>query len=81
VRNGALVWKRTFAAPNDGPNGLTVSGSRIYGATDTTALALDATTGRLLWSRRLTNQYEQFVGIAPSDLPGAKPLIFPKPAW
>ena len=23
----------------------------------------------------------QFVGIAPSDLPGAKPLIFPKPAW
>ena len=23
----------------------------------------------------------QFVGIAPNDLPGAKPLIFPKPAW
>ena len=23
----------------------------------------------------------QFVGIAPTDLPGAKPLIFPKPAW
>jgi branched-chain amino acid transport system substrate-binding protein len=23
----------------------------------------------------------QFVGIAPSDLPGAKSLIFPKPAW
>ena len=23
----------------------------------------------------------QFVGIAPADLPGAKPIIFPKPAW
>ena len=32
-------------APNDGPNGLTVSGSRVFGATDTTAFALDATTG------------------------------------
>ena len=65
VRSGTLLWKHTIDAPNDGPNGLTISGSRIYAATDTTALALEATTGRLLWSRRLTNQYEQFVAIAP----------------
>jgi branched-chain amino acid transport system substrate-binding protein len=26
-------------------------------------------------------QNGQFVGIAPADLPGAKPMIFPKPAW
>jgi branched-chain amino acid transport system substrate-binding protein len=26
-------------------------------------------------------QNGQFVGIAPADLPGAKPTIFPKPAW
>jgi branched-chain amino acid transport system substrate-binding protein len=26
-------------------------------------------------------QNGQFVGIAPTDLPGAKPIIFPKPAW
>jgi outer membrane protein assembly factor BamB len=65
VRSGALLWKHSIDAPNDGPNGLTISGSRIYGATDTTALALDAATGRVLWSRRLASQYEQFVGIAP----------------
>jgi outer membrane protein assembly factor BamB len=65
VQSGALLWKHTIDAPNDGPNGLTISGSRIYGATDTTALALDAATGRPLWSRRLANQHEQFVGIAP----------------
>jgi outer membrane protein assembly factor BamB len=65
VRSGAQLWKHTLDAPNDGPNGVTIGGSRLYGATDTTAFALDAATGRLLWSRRLTNRYEQFVGIAP----------------
>jgi outer membrane protein assembly factor BamB len=65
VRSGVLLWKHTLHAPNDGPNGLTISGSRLYGATDTTAFALDAATGRLLWGRRLTNQAEQFIGIAP----------------
>lgn len=65
VRTGALRWKHGIAAPNDGPNGLTVVGSRLYSATDTTAFALDATTGRRLWSRRLVKEGEQFVGIAP----------------
>jgi outer membrane protein assembly factor BamB len=65
VHSGGLRWKHALLAPNDGPNGVTISGSRIYGATDTTAFALDATTGRQLWARRLTGRYEQFVGIAP----------------
>jgi outer membrane protein assembly factor BamB len=65
ARTGVLLWKHTFAAPNDGPNGVTVSGSRLFGATDTSAFALDAATGRRLWGRRLANRFEQFVGIAP----------------
>ncbi len=65
VRSGALLWKHTIVAPNDGPNGLAVSGSRVYGATDTVAFALDAATGRRLWSAHLTNRFEQFVAIAP----------------
>ncbi|HET8895617.1 MAG TPA: PQQ-binding-like beta-propeller repeat protein [Gaiellaceae bacterium] len=65
VRSGRLLWKHTIVAPNDGPNGLTVSGSRVYAETDTAAFALDATTGRRVWSRQLTNQFEQFVAIAP----------------
>jgi alcohol dehydrogenase (cytochrome c) len=65
VRTGALHWKHTFAAPNDGPNGLTVSGSRLFSATDTSAFALDAATGRRLWAHRLVNRFEQFVGVAP----------------
>jgi outer membrane protein assembly factor BamB len=65
VQSGALRWKHTFNAPNDGPNGVTIAGARLYGATDTTAFALDVATGRLLWSKRLASRFEQFVGIAP----------------
>jgi alcohol dehydrogenase (cytochrome c) len=65
VRSGALLWKDTLHAPNDGPNGVSVSGSRLYGATDTTAFALDATSGKRLWSRRLVSRFEQFIAIAP----------------
>jgi outer membrane protein assembly factor BamB len=65
AEDGALRWKHTFSAPNDGPNGLTIVDGRIYTATDTTALALDAATGKLLWQRRLANRLEQFVAIAP----------------
>jgi outer membrane protein assembly factor BamB len=65
ARTGVLRWRRRMAAPNDGPNGVTVSGSRLYTATDTTAFALDARTGRTLWSHRLVGRREQFVAIAP----------------
>jgi outer membrane protein assembly factor BamB len=65
VRSGALLWKDTIKAPNDGPNGVSISGSHVYGATDTTVFALDAASGRRLWSRRLAGPFEQFIAIAP----------------
>ena len=65
AKTGARRWTHRFAAQNDGPNGVAVSGARLYAATDTTAVGLDAVTGKTLWSRRLANRFEQFVGIAP----------------
>ncbi len=62
---GTVRWARLTTAANDGPNGVAVARGRVFGATDTTAFALDATTGRLLWTRRLVNRLEQFVNIAP----------------
>src|SRR5439155_9227104 len=61
---GAVRWKHRFDARNDGPNGLAVDGSRVYGATDSNAFALDAATGRELWHRHLTSAAEQFVDVA-----------------
>ena len=65
VRTGRPRWQVTLAAPNDGPNGLSVVGSTLYAATDTTAFALDARTGRRLWSHLLVRPDEQFVGVTP----------------
>ena len=62
---GALRWARKYAAPNDGPNGVAVADGRVFAATDTTAFALHADTGKRLWSQRLTDVNEQFVDIAP----------------
>ena len=62
---GTLRWSKIFFARNDGPNGLAVADGHVYGATDSDAFALDASTGRELWSRHLTAPTEQFVDIAP----------------
>ena len=62
---GKLRWSKIFFARNDGPNGLAVADGRVYGATDSDAFALDASTGRELWTRHLTAPTEQFVDIPP----------------
>jgi outer membrane protein assembly factor BamB len=62
---GAQRWMRRFNAANDGPNGLALDGTRVYGATDTNAFALSESTGEVLWLRHLTNMSEQFVDVAP----------------
>ena len=62
---GALRWAHRYRARNDGPNGLALDGGRVYGATDSDAFALDAQTGRELWTRHLTSAEEQIVDVAP----------------
>jgi alcohol dehydrogenase (cytochrome c) len=64
-KTGKLRWARIYTSPNDGPNGVAVGYGRVYAATDTTAFALNARTGKRIWSRRLADSDEQFVDIAP----------------
>ncbi len=73
ARSGSVRWSVLRRAPNDGPNGLATAGRRLFGATDTSVFALDRHTGRRLWARRLTNEREQFVNIAPLVVNG---LVF-----
>jgi outer membrane protein assembly factor BamB len=63
--SGALRWSHRFGAGTPGPNGLALGYGRVYGSTDSVAFALSATTGRLLWQRRLVSRFETFVDIAP----------------
>ncbi len=65
LNTGKVLWRRLFGDRNPGPNGLAVSGGRVYGATDASAFALDAKTGRPLWRRFLVTPTARYVDMAP----------------
>jgi outer membrane protein assembly factor BamB len=62
---GRLRWKHEFDEANVGPNGVSYGWGRLYGSTASAAFALDPTTGKLLWSRRLTRSGHEGIEIAP----------------
>src|SRR6185312_920000 len=62
---GALKWQHTFNRPSVGPNGVAYGYGRIYGATESEAFALDAQTGKLLWSRKLIRNRNEGIDITP----------------
>ncbi len=70
LATGRVRWRRLFAATNEGPDGVAVSGGRVYGATDSSAFALDTRTGRTLWRRFLVTPTARFVDIAPQVADG-----------
>jgi alcohol dehydrogenase (cytochrome c) len=63
--SGKLEWKHAFSKPSIGPNGIAYGYGRIYGATETNAFALDAKTGTLIWSRKLTRNNREGIDMAP----------------
>ncbi len=65
LKTGVERWRAQFDDTNQGPDGVTVVGDRVYGATDTSVFALSTATGKLLWTQRLVSATQQFVNIAP----------------
>jgi outer membrane protein assembly factor BamB len=65
LRNGRERWTQFFEQPTVGPNGVAVAGDRIYGATATEAFAQQASTGDLLWRRRLVRNAHEGIDMAP----------------
>jgi hypothetical protein len=70
---GAERWLQPAGSGEHGANGLAVSGPRVLGTTDTSAFALSATSGRLLWERLLVTRTERRVAAAPQATAG---LVF-----
>jgi outer membrane protein assembly factor BamB len=62
---GRALWTRHFRVEDGGPNGVAVSGGRVFGSTDKVAFALDAATGRVLWTRALAVTGAQHMNIVP----------------
>ncbi len=64
-QTGQVLWTKTFESPDQGPNGLVVAGGRVYGATATSAFALEEKTGKQLWSDSLVRNANEGVDMAP----------------
>jgi outer membrane protein assembly factor BamB len=71
LQRGSLRWEHRFSDTSPGPNGVIVAGDRVYGATDTSAFALSASTGKQLWRHLLVTAHERFVDVAPQAAGGS----------
>jgi outer membrane protein assembly factor BamB len=65
VQNGKVLWTHKYNATSVGPNGVTVGNGIVYGATANAAFALQASTGRQLWLKKLTRNANEGIDMAP----------------
>jgi outer membrane protein assembly factor BamB len=65
LKTGHVRWTAHFHDPNVGPNGVTLGDGRVYGATNTNVFALDPTSGKRLWSRRIVRNRAEAIDMAP----------------
>jgi outer membrane protein assembly factor BamB len=65
LESGELLWETKMESPDQGPNGVTVAGGMVFGATATGAFALDAQTGKEIWATELTTQPKEAIDMSP----------------
>jgi outer membrane protein assembly factor BamB len=65
LESGDVLWEKTYEEADQGPNGVTVAGGRVYGATSRAAFALDQENGEELWSVPLAKNEHEGIDIAP----------------
>jgi outer membrane protein assembly factor BamB len=63
--SGRLRWTRSYNQGDTGPNGVSVAGGRVFGVLPASAFALDARTGRELWSTRLIHSSAELIVMTP----------------
>ncbi len=65
LQTGKVLWTKNYESADQGPNGLSVGGGRVYGATATSAFALNEKTGAQLWSVELVRNSSEGIDMAP----------------
>jgi outer membrane protein assembly factor BamB len=65
LHTGEVLWTKTYESADQGPNGLVVGGGRVYGATATSAFALNEKTGAQEWSVELVRNAHEGIDMAP----------------
>jgi outer membrane protein assembly factor BamB len=70
LASGRLRWRHDYEEIDIGPNGVNVVDGRLFGATRTRTFALDAETGRDLWSTVLIRHPGDAIDMAPGYADG-----------
>jgi outer membrane protein assembly factor BamB len=65
LESGEVQWTKKYEDPSGGPNGVVVAGGRVFGATASSAFALDQATGKEVWSRPLVENPGEAIDMAP----------------
>jgi outer membrane protein assembly factor BamB len=65
LESGEVLWTKSYEDPDQGPNGVLVAGGKVFGATSSTAFALDQESGEEAWSVPLTRGPNEGIDIAP----------------
>jgi outer membrane protein assembly factor BamB len=65
LATGHVLWTHDYHSDNGGPDGVTVASGVVYATTTNTVLALDAATGRQVWSRKITANNHEGIDMAP----------------
>lgn len=63
--SGDVLWSKKYELPDHGPNGVVVQGGLVFGATPTSAFALDQETGKQVWSVQLIRNEKEGIDMAP----------------
>jgi outer membrane protein assembly factor BamB len=63
--SGEVLWTKKYELPDHGPNGVVVQDGLVFGATPTSAFALDQETGKQAWTVQLINKEVEGIDMAP----------------
>jgi outer membrane protein assembly factor BamB/plastocyanin len=65
LASGKVIWIKKYSSPDAGPNGVAVANGIVYGATEESAFALQASNGAQLWIRKLVRNGSEGIDQAP----------------
>jgi outer membrane protein assembly factor BamB len=65
LASGKVLWEAAMNDPDQGPNGVTVEEGKVFGATSTSAFALAAASGEVLWETNLTTIPKEAIDMSP----------------
>ena len=65
LASGKVLWTHKYNSTSVGPNGLSVVDGTVFGATGNSAFALNASSGKQLWIKKLTRNANEGVDMPP----------------